>query len=420
MRRNPLISPGYRWEMIALLWGAFFLNQGDRQVFGSVLPLVRDALGLSDVQLGLVVTVFTVFYGILVPVAGYAGDAFQKRWVVAISLLTFSVGTLLTGGATGLVMLLVFRSIATGAGEAFYYPAANSLIGQYHCRNRATAMAIHQTANYTGIVLGGWLAALIGQTYGWRASFFTFGVAGIVWCGLVLLRFRNDRADASAETDAAAKVSQRPPLGEVLRNTLSKPTLYLLSLAFGGMVFVHVGFVTWMPTFLYEKFHLTLAGASLSSMLWHHAAAYVGVLIGARVADRLVPRRKQARLEVEFVGLLLGAPFICLMGGANTLWLACFGLAGFGFFRGVYDSNLFAALFDVIEPKYRASATGIMLSIAFVIGSLSPLLLGWIKPAVGLSAGIASLGAVYVMSALVVLAAKKRFFEKDYCGTDLA
>ena len=130
-------SGAYKWELIVLLWGAFFLNQGDRQVFNSVIPLIRDGLGLSDVQIGLVGTIFTVIYGILVPVAGYAGDVIQKRWVVFLSLLTFSVGTLATGFAGGLVLLIVFRSLATGAGEAFYYPAANSLIGQYHRGTRA-------------------------------------------------------------------------------------------------------------------------------------------------------------------------------------------------------------------------------------------------------------------------------------------
>ena len=89
MRKSPI--PVYRWELIALLWGAFFLNQGDRQIYNAVMPLLREDLGLSDAQLGLVVTIFTLLYGVLVPVAGYAGDAFQRRWVVALSLFTFSI-----------------------------------------------------------------------------------------------------------------------------------------------------------------------------------------------------------------------------------------------------------------------------------------------------------------------------------------
>ena len=94
-------SSFYRWELILWLWLAFFLNQGDRQVFNSVLPLIRDNLGLNEIQLGLVATIFTIVYGLLVPIAGYAGDAFRRKWVVIFSLSLFSLGTLLTGFAGG-------------------------------------------------------------------------------------------------------------------------------------------------------------------------------------------------------------------------------------------------------------------------------------------------------------------------------
>ena len=407
-------SSWYKWEMVTLLWVAFFLNQGDRQVFSSVIPLIREGLGLSDVQIGWIVTIFTIFYGVLVPVAGFVGDdATQKRWIVFLSLFTFSLGTLLTGTANGLILLIAFRSIATGAGEAFYYPASNSLIGQYHKNSRAQAMAIHQTANYTGIVVGGGLAAWIGQTFGWRMSFFTFGIFGAVWALLIALRFRNDRVDAVNEGTIASTI-QKVSLFDAIKNTCNKPTLWLLSLAFGGMVFVNIGFLTWMPTFLYEKFDLSLANAGFSSMFYHHLLAYVGVLAGARFADRMVKRRKQIRMEVEYLGLLLGAPFIFLMGTTDTLWIAYIGLAGFGFFRGIYDSNLFAALFDVIDPKYRSTATGIMLSIAFIIGSFSSVILGWLKQTINLSTGIASLSFVYIVSAIVIFVATKVFFNKDY------
>jgi len=60
----------------------------------------------------------------MVPLAGYAGDALRRKWVVLGSVLVFSTATLLTGICTGLVTLILFRSLATGGGEAFYYPAA--------------------------------------------------------------------------------------------------------------------------------------------------------------------------------------------------------------------------------------------------------------------------------------------------------
>ena len=396
-----------KWEVIVLLWFAFFLNQGDRQIYNSVLPLIGADLKLDAIQLGLVATIFTVLYGVLVPVAGYAGDRFSRKWMVVASLAIFSIGTVFTGLAHGLILLVVFRSIATGAGEAFYYPAANALIGEYHHQSRARAMAIHQTANYTGVVVSGFLAAWIGEKWGWRASFLTFGFGGVLWALLVAWRLKD--APRSAKSPVV-----RVPLREVCAVVLRKPTVILLALAFGGMVFVHIGYMTWMPTFLREKFKLSLANSGFSSMFYHHVLAYAGVLFGGWLSDRMAPRRRQVRMEIEFAGLLLGAPFIMLMGSAGSLALTYAALAGFGFFRGLYDSNLMAAAFDVIPPRYRASATGLILSLGFIIGSAAPLVLGSMKSGMGLGVGLSSLGAVYLLSAALVFVAMKCFFQRDF------
>ena len=120
------------------------------------------------------------------------------------------------------------------------------------------------------------------------------------------------------------------------------------------------------------------------------------------------------RFEANALGLLAGAPFILWMARADQPWTCYAALAGYGLFRGIYDSNLFASLFDVIEPRLRASATGLMLSFAFVVGACSPVVLGWMKTRVGLSAGLASLSAFYVAGGLCILAALALWFRKDY------
>ena len=104
--RSTPVPGSYKWELLVLLWFAFFLHQGDRQIFNNLAPLIMDDLGLTKVQFGLVGTVFTVVYGVMVPLAGYAGDALRRKWVVLGSLLVFSTATLLTGLCTGLVTLI--------------------------------------------------------------------------------------------------------------------------------------------------------------------------------------------------------------------------------------------------------------------------------------------------------------------------
>lgn len=143
-------SKWYKWEVLLILWMAYLLNQGDRQVFNTVLPAIRDALDLTDTSVGLIATIFNLFYAAMVPIGGWAGDRFSRKWVTTASIVFWSVATMFTGLATSFFWLVVLRSVATGGGEAMFGPANYSLLGQYHTDTRARAMSIHQTAYYVG------------------------------------------------------------------------------------------------------------------------------------------------------------------------------------------------------------------------------------------------------------------------------
>ncbi len=401
----------YKWELIVLLWLAFFLNQADRQIYNNLIPLIQPDLNLSDVQIGLVASVFTCIYGILVPLSGYVGDVLRRKWIVITSLLVWSTATLLTGFCTGLITLIIFRGIATGGGEAFYYPSANSLIGQFHHKTRALAMAIHQTALYVGIVAS-FVAGFVGERYGWRSAFLLFGGFGIVMAFIMIFRVENTPPETSADNGDAPE--EGLPLSYVLRQILCKPTVLFLSVAFAGMVFVNIGYLTWMPTLLHEKFGLSVTEAGFSALFYHHAFAFIGVLAGGRLSDYWAKWRRTIRIEFEYLGLLLGAPFIYLIGTTDNLWVCYAALAAFGLFRGVYDSNLFAALFDVIQPRLRSSAVGVMLCFAFITGAFAPIVLGAAKAPLGLDNAMASLGGVYLFSGLCILVACYTTFARDY------
>ena len=374
----------YKWELIIMLWVAYFLNQGDRQIFNVVIPLIKEDLHLTDVQLGFVASVFTIVYGCLVPFGGYMGDFLKRKWIILISILIFSIGTLCTGFSGGLV----------------------SLISQYHHKTRAMAMSIHQTSLYVGIVASGFIAAYIGEHFGWRMSFFTFGLGGLLLC--IYLFFRME------DTPQEVKEEGRYSIWYVIKEIFKKKTVWMLCLAFGGMCFVNIGYVTWMSTFYHEKYHLSLSTAGFTSMFFHFAAALLGVLIGGKLSDKYAQKRKTVRLETELVGLLFGAPFIFFMGYTSNLYVSYAMLALFGFFRGIYDSNLYAALFDVIAPDLRASSVGVMTAFAFIVGALAPLLLGYLKTDYGLSFGISFLAIFYLLGALAVFVAIKFFFLKEF------
>lgn len=395
----------YKWELIILLWLAFFFNQADRQIFNVVMPAIKKDINLLDSDMGMIASILILVYGVLVPIAGYMGDRINKKYILTISLLIWSASTFFTGMSTLLMHFILLQSVATGGGEAFYSPSANSLIGEHHNETRATAMSIHQTALYAGIILSGYLTGWIADQFGWRIAFYIFGGLGIILSVIISMRIKSSKI----KLDEADKVL----FTDALKMFFKNPTALLLTFAFAGMVFVNVGFMTWMPTYIHERFGFALARSGFDATFYHYIIAFFGVLIGARIADKNNSKKIGMRAIVQGFGLLLGAPFIFFLGISETPIILYIMLALFGLFRGVYDSNIFAALYDVIEPKYRSTATGLMLMFAFVTGAASPYILGCVKPILGLSWGLSALSIVYLIAALSIFIAVKFFYKNN-------
>lgn len=406
----------YKWELILMLWFAFFLNQGDRQVYGAIIEDIQRALDLTGTEAGLVVTVFTIVYGCLAPFGGYVGDFLSRKWIVITSLIVFSLGTLFTGfaGAMGgfaLVYLIIMRGIATGAGEAFYNPAAISLITQHHEKTRATAISMHQSALYIGIMASAILAPMISKMFGWEYAFIGFGVFGLLVAVYCIFRMK--------DTPQIKEQTERIPFMTLLKGIFSKKTIWLLAFAFGCQVFVNIGITTWAAKFFNLKFFggENLALASSIAMLTSCGFAILGVMIGGRVSDKLAEKSKLARMRTEYIGLLCGAPFLVAVGFASNIWVASAAMIIYGIFRGIYDSNLYAAMFDVIDPKLRASSVGIITAFAFIVGCVAPLYLGWVQgDGTNIEAfewGISSMGLFFLIGGLLILLAAKYTFLKE-------
>ena len=243
----------YKWELIVMLWFAFFLNQGDRQVYGAIVSDIEKGLDINSTQAALVVTVFTVVYGCLAPFGGYIGDFMRRKWIVIGSLILFSLGTLFTGfagmvgtGTGALIYLIVMRGIATGAGEAFYNPAAISLITQHHDKTRATAISMHQSALYVGIMVSAFIAPLISTKLGWEFAFVGFGIFGLLVALYCVFRME--------DTPQIKEQTERIPFMVLIKGIFSKKTIWLLAFAFGCQVFVNIGVTTWASKFFDLKF----------------------------------------------------------------------------------------------------------------------------------------------------------------------
>ena len=392
---------------------AFFLQQGTRQIFGATLTSIQGSLGVSSSEIGTIATVFTFIYGLSVPFAGLAADLFNRKWMVVSGVFVFCLGIFASGFATSLALLLVTYGILNGFGQSFYYPSATSIIGELHKETRATALSILQMGLYTGIigcsVASGWLAEKGDD--GWRMPFWVFGGLGILWALVLALGLRGGIRHAG---ESNPQILSKPSLKDALLVFLGNPSALLLAVGLGMMIYVDVGFKTWMPSHLAESFALEKGPAALHAVLWHYIGAFVGVTLGARISDRLVASRPSVRMETNIAGLALAAPFIVWMACTPSLPACCAAMTLFGVFRGVYDSNLMASLFDIIPPRYHASGAGIMLSCAFVFGSTSPLVLGLMKERFASATGIATLAAFYLLGAAVIAVARIRQYRPTH------
>lgn len=403
-----------KWIALAILCVTYFLQQGTRQIYNATLPQIKAdflAGGVSDVQLGVIGSVFSLVYGVVVPFAGVAADLFGRKRIVVLALLLFSTGICASGFAGGLGMLLAMYGVLAAVGQCMFPSPATSLIAQLHPKTRATALSIFQASLYLGIVAcscaAGWLGGL-GEG-GWRKAFWIFGAAGLLWVPAVVFGLKEPPpVSVDGGTDA------KPSAGEALLAMVRKPSAVMLTLGFGMCMYGSKAFFTWMPAFFQKTFpSLSPAAAAFHAMFWFYCGAFAGISCASRVTDRLAGGRPGVRMEANILGLALCAPFAFLAARAPSVTLCCAALAFWGFAHGVYDSNFFASLYDVVAPRYRAAATGAFLCGGFVIGSFSPAVLGWMSQHLSIRDGFASLAAFYLAGAAAILVARVAFLKRD-------
>lgn len=414
MTANKKSTSWYKWEVLLLLWMAYLLNQADRQVFNTVLPAIRDALNLTDTSIGLIATIFNLCYAMMVPLGGWAGDKFSRKWVVTIAILFWSVATMFTGLATGVIMLILLRSVATGGGEAFFGPANYSLLGQYHKETRARAMSIHQTAYYVGVILAGWLAGFIADRLGWEYSFIIFGAAGIIWGTIMIFRLK-DKKDEGNEADKAESSAEKVGIFDGFKTVFTTPTALMLTIGFSGLIFVITGFMTWVPAFLQEEFGQNQAAAGFNSMFYTYVAAFIGVLLAGSLSDKFAAKSHKARMLLQAFGLIVGAIFLFIMGQSKVLWVLYLSFSGWGFFRAFFDANTYTILYDVTPSRLHASCSSAMITTGFAVGALAPVVLGAMKESLGsLSATFPVLGIIWIVCGAMMAIVSFTSYQKDY------
>ncbi|MFN7935274.1 MAG: MFS transporter [Bryobacteraceae bacterium] len=407
---NQKLSPNYKWHVVAMLWAISFFNYADRQAIFSVFPLLQKEMSLSNTELGMLGSSFAIVYGLGAIFAGSYVDRIKRKAAILGGLHAWSIICMATALSRNFRHLVAFRA-AEGLGETFYFPASMSLISDYHGKEtRSRAMGFHQTSVYVGTIGGGFFAGLIGQYYGWRLSFIVFGGLGVV-LGIVLNKWLQEPQRGAAENLTAG----RPlTMGEFLTFAWRTRTVRVLVGAFACSNFVATVMLSWMPKFLYDKFHLSLAMAGLTATLFLQLASLAGSALGGYLADMLRRKSPGGRMMVQSAGLLLGAPFVVLCGLTTSIPVLITALVGWGFFKGLYDANIFASVYEVVRPEARGAAAGLMNTIGWLAGGgTAPVIIGFLGDQYGLGPAISSAAIVYVLAGLLLLAGILWFVKDD-------
>ena len=218
--------------------------------------------------------------------------------------------------------------------------------------------------------------------------------------GLVLARILKEPSRPT--TTNRASFSQ---VRDFVRQLKRRPSALLLVLGFGAMNFVAVVQLVWMPSFLYERFHLSLAQAAFLATALAQGGAVLGSFTGGVLADKRSTRRG-GRILVQILGALTAAPFVYLCGRESVLAATLILLALWGFCKGVYDANIFASLFDELPASMRGAGTGVTNAFGWLLGgTTAPVVMGYLAMRHGLGYAIQKAAAGYVLAALLLTAA---------------
>lgn len=421
---QPQLPGTYGWVIVVLLWWVCFFSYADRQAFFSVFPLLQKELSLTPVQLGMLGSSFAIVYGICGPFAGLLADRIRRKTAILSGLQFWSVICVISAFSRSFFQLLIFRGLE-GLGECIYSPAAMSMVSDYHGkRTRSRAMGILQTSVYVGTVGGGYWAGAIAQRHGWRVAILFFGGLGCL-LGLALIRLMREpirgAADALDGVDTTKKRTEQYGMKRALRSLLSIKSFLMLMAVFACANFVAMVLLTWMPTYLYSRFHLSLSMAAFDAAIYPQVASMAGAVCGGYLADLGARRTSRGRMLVQCVGVMASAPFVVLCGLSGSLLLVKIALICWGFFKGIYDSNIFASAFDVVPMETRGTVSGSMNCVGWLVGGgIAPVLIGFLAGHLSLGRAIALSSVSYLLAGILLLLTMRCFLDRDAKKLELA
>ncbi|HVI33882.1 MFS transporter [Phenylobacterium sp.] len=367
-----------RWAL-ALMLAISTLAFVDRTILNTVGQAIKDDLGISDLQLGLLGgAAFALLYGLLaLPVARLA-ERHSRVTIISVSVACWSIMTALCGLAGSFSQLLVAR-IGVGVGEAGATAPVHSLIGDYYPpRRRASAIGILGLATPLGLVVGGIGGAVLAQAHGWRMALLMVGLPGLVLAVLTRLTVKEPvRGHAEGATD-----TEVPPFSAVVRRLAGSRTFRHVLVAAILTNFIGASVISFMHPYFVRAFQLSYTDAAYLFALINGISVTGGYLFSGLLTDRLVKRDLRFYGWLPAACMFISAPGY-LIGFAQTeVWVAVVALMLPGLFCAAWYAPTFAITQNLVTPRMRASAIALLgLSTSLIGMMLGPVATGALSDA---------------------------------------
>ncbi len=399
-----------RHVVVGMAFLATVVGYTDRVNLSVAAVAMKEQLGWSQTQKGLVLSAFFIGYMLFMFPGGWLATRVGGKRVLAASVLAWSAVTLLTplSAHLSLAALLVAR-VAIGVGEAGLFPATYELFGRWlPAHERSGAVARVLSGIPVGTVLGMMATGWIVGRFGWPAAFYACGVLGLVWVVAFQREVTNDPADdprVGAEERAMIPPSEagaeraKVPWRDLL---LRAPVLAIIVAHFSSTWILYV-LLAWLPSYFRDVQHLSIAGAGvLSAAPW--VSNFIGTHLAALAADRLAARGVSVttvRKLAQCLGLVGAAGFLLPLHDVGSPEMALALLCAATGSLGMCNCGFPPAMMDV-APRHSALIYGVSNTFATLPGIVGVAATGWLVDRTGTyTAGFALTAGVGIAGALV-------------------
>lgn len=357
-----------------------------RVAISGVAPLLKSDLRLSNTELGLVFSAFAIPYAIFQLIGGWIGDKWGARMVLCVSCGVVAAATALTGVVNGFAALFAVR-LTLGFGEGATFPTATRAMASWIPEKRwGFAQGITHSFSRIGNAVAAPLVAWMAVLMTWRISFVVMGIVSTVWVLLWGWFFRNDPREHPAITAAdlaelpAATGRKRPAIPWLRLGRRILPVT-AVDFCYGWVLWL---FLSWIPGFFFENYHLNLQSSAMYSA-GVLSAGIVGDTLGGVISDGLLHKTGKlvvARRSVIIAGFLGAFIFMMPVILVHNLRLAAVSLSLAFFFAELIVGPIWAVPMD-IAPRYAGTASGMMnFGFAFA-GIVSPSTFGYLVDRTG-------------------------------------